>query len=101
MFLHRSVPSASLIFRRGDIVDEFSGAIGETFQNYRKKCGLSQEVVSGLIGLDRNLYRRIERGEKVPTVRTLLLIAEVFHVSPQTLLASIEEEIDSRGGLSV
>ena len=81
-------------------MDEFSGAIGKTFQNYRKKCGLSQEVVSGLIGLDRNLYRRIERGEKVPTVRTLLLIAESF-MSPQTLLASIEEEIDSRGGLSV
>lgn len=84
-------------FERGDCVDEASKVIGRVLRTYRKKQKLSQEVVSGLAGIDRNLYSKIERGEKALTVLMLFLFAEVLRVSPHTLLTAIEEELKISG----
>lgn len=81
-------------------MDEASKVIGRVFRVYRKKRELSQEVVSGLAGINRNLYSKIERGEKAPTVLMLFLFADVLQVSPHTLLSAIEEELKLSGVFS-
>lgn len=40
--------------------------VGQVIQSYRLRKGMSQEVLSGLAGLDRTHYSKIERGRGVP-----------------------------------
>ncbi len=43
-----------------------AGLIGEVIRNFRRSKGLSQEVLSGLAGLNRTHYSKIERGLRPP-----------------------------------
>lgn len=67
--------------------------IGEIIQKYRKNAGLSQEVLSGLAGLDRTHYSKIERGERMPTITTLFKIAQAIDVCPSDIVKSIEDAV--------
>ena len=49
--------------------------VGSTIAGLRKSKGMSQEVLSGLAGLDRTHYSKIERGLRSPTIDTLFKIA--------------------------
>lgn len=42
--------------------------VGQVIQSYRLRKGMSQEVLSGLAGLDRTHYSKIERGLRSPTL---------------------------------
>ena len=52
--------------------------IGKVIQDLRKSRGMSQEVLSGLAGLDRTHYSKIERGLRSPTIDTLFKIAHAL-----------------------
>ena len=54
--------------------------IGKVIQDLRKSRGMSQEVLSGLAGLDRTHYSKIERGLRSPTIDTLFKIAHALEV---------------------
>ena len=64
--------------------------IGEVIRNCRKKKGISQEVLSGLAGLDRTHYSKIERGLRSPTLDTLFKIAHALDTKPHELILEIE-----------
>ena len=66
-------------------------SIGAVFRNYRKAKGLSQEVLSGLAGLDRTHYSKIERGLRSPTLETLFKIAHALDIPPHELIVAIEK----------
>lgn len=67
--------------------------VGQVLQEYRGRSGLSQEVLSGLAGLDRTHYSKIERGQRMPTIETLFKIAQAIGVCPSDIIKSIEEEV--------
>ena len=67
--------------------------IGKVIQSRRKSKGMSQEVLSGLAGLDRTHFSKIERGLRSPTIDTLFRIAHALDISPQELIADIEEAV--------
>ena len=73
-----------------------SKLIGKVIQEYRKKSGLSQEVLSGLADLDRTHYSKIERGERIPTIATLFKIAHAIEVSPADIIKTIEERTNDK-----
>lgn len=64
--------------------------IGLVIQKMRKEKGLTQEVLSGLAGLDRTHYSKIERGLRSPTIETLFKIAQALNVSPHEIVMEIE-----------
>lgn len=64
--------------------------MGSVFQRLRKEKGLSQEVLSGLAGLDRTHYSKIERGLRSPTIDTTFKIAQALDIPPHTLIEQIE-----------
>lgn len=68
--------------------------VGQVLQEYRGRSGLSQEVLSGLAGLDRTHYSKLERGERMPTITTLFKIAQAISVHPSDIIKSIEEKVD-------
>lgn len=69
-----------------------SELVGKVMQNLRKRKGISQEVLSGLAGLDRTHYSKIERGLRSPTIQTLFKISQALELSPHEIISEIEVE---------
>ena len=69
--------------------------IGQVLQEYRAKKGMSQELLSGLAGLDRTHYSKIERGLRAPTLDTLFKIAQALDIAPHEIVQTIESRIDN------
>lgn len=67
--------------------------VGKTIQKLRKEKGVSQEVLSGLAGLDRTHYSKIERGLRSPTLETLFKIASALEIPPHDIVAQIEDAL--------
>lgn len=65
---------------------------GRILREYRIRKKLSQEVLSGLAGLDRTHYSKIERGLRSPTLDTLFKIAMALEIPPHEIVQRIEEE---------
>lgn len=57
----------------------------------RAKQGLSQEAFADLCGLHRTAVGLIERGHRVPSLRTLLTISSGFGVSLSDLLRGVDK----------
>jgi transcriptional regulator with XRE-family HTH domain len=64
-----------------EILEDFR----KNLQNLRKKQGLSQELVAGLDLSVRN-YQKIESGGSIPSLKTLLIIADGLGIHPRELL---------------
>lgn len=71
--------------------------VGDVIRGFRKSKGLSQEVLSGLAGLDRTHYSKIERGLRSPTLDTLFKIALALDVPPHELVRAVEIEVGRQG----
>ena len=67
--------------------------VGQVIQSYRLRKGMSQEVLSGLAGLDRTHYSKIERGLRSPTLDTLFKIAQALDIPPSDIVLQIEQQI--------
>lgn len=72
--------------------------VGKVIQKMRNIKGMSQEVLSGLAGLDRTHYSKIERGLRSPTINTIFRIAQALEIPPHELIKEIEAEISEQSG---
>ena len=73
------------------MVDAF--LIGRVIRDFRESKKMSQEVLSGLAGLDRTHYSKIERGLRSPTVDTVFKIAHALDVPPHEIIIAIEKAL--------
>ena len=69
--------------------------VGERHPRAAGEKGKTQEVVSGLAGLDRTHYSKIERGLRSPTLDTLFRIAQALDMKPHELLLEIEKALEA------
>ena len=67
--------------------------VGEIVAYFRKKHGLSQEVLSGLADIGRSHLSAIERGERKPTLETLYRICNALDIKMSTFILKLEEDI--------
>ncbi len=67
--------------------------VAQVIRTRRKSKGLSQEVLSGLAGLDRTHYSKIERGQRTPSIDTLFKIAHALELPPHQLMMDIEQAV--------
>lgn len=66
---------------------QFDGeALGARIRRKRQEYGLQQKDMADSIGLSLSFYGHIERGTRVPSVPTLLLIANRLSVGCDALL---------------
>ncbi len=68
--------------------------VGKAIACFRKKQGISQEVLSGLADIGRSHLSAIERGERKPTLETLYRICCALDIKMSTVVLKIEEMID-------
>ncbi len=65
--------------------------LGTRARTARKQLGLTQADVAAQLGLAREVYARLERGEMLPSLTTLRALCRALRVPPHELLA-----LDSR-----
>lgn len=67
--------------------------VGNVISEFRKKKGLSQEVLSGLAAIGRTHLSAIERGERKPTLETLYKISTALGVQMSEIVQEIENRL--------
>lgn len=70
-----------------------SKAVGDVIAEFRKKKGVSQEVLSGLADIGRTHLSAIERGERKPTLETLYRISNALDVKMSDIVIQIEKRL--------
>lgn len=71
-----------------------SEIVGRAIASFRKKKGISQEVLSGLADIGRSHLSAIERGERKPTLETLYRICVALDIKMSTVIQKIEQDLD-------
>lgn len=66
--------------------DQLAKTIGENIIHYRKAAQMTQGKLAQQLQISTAFLCRLERGEKIPSVLTLLLTAQALHVSTDALL---------------
>ncbi|MBR0421063.1 MAG: helix-turn-helix transcriptional regulator [Clostridia bacterium] len=64
-------------------------SIGKRIKEYRTERNLSQERLGELISTTTDYVFKIESGRRIPSVETLVLIANVLEVSADDLLVDL------------
>lgn len=70
--------------------------VGAVICQLRKSRGMSQELLSGLAGLDRTHYSKVERGLRSPTLDTLFKISNALNIPPHQIVLAIEKEMKEK-----
>ena len=68
--------------------------VGNVIADFRKRKGVSQEVLSGLADIGRTHLSAIARGSRKPTLETLYRIAVALDVKMSDIVAEIEKRIE-------
>ena len=64
-------------------------SIGRNIRRYRLKKKLRQEDLAELAGLSINYVGAVERGEKIPSLETLIVLINALEVSADMVLADV------------
>ena len=64
---------------------------GRVLAEYRERKGFTQDVLSGLAGLDRTHFSQLERGLRSPTLDTLFKLGQALGVPPHEIVKAIEQ----------
>ena len=67
--------------------------IGSNLQRCRDRANLTQEQVAEQVGISTSHYANLERGSRTMSVPVLLALADVFHVSANTILYRDDSKI--------
>lgn len=67
--------------------------VGTVISEFRKKKGVSQEILSGLSDIGRTHLSAIERGERKPTLETLYKICVALDIKMSDVIAEIEKRL--------
>ena len=65
---------------------EGNKVLARNIRQARRNMGITQQQAAELLGITQLHYGRLERGDRRTSLEQLEQIAEVFHVSPYTLL---------------
>lgn len=65
---------------------ELAKRIGRILANQRQACGLTQDQVAEVLGVEPETISRFERGEVLPTLTRLAELAEVYGVPLENLI---------------
>lgn len=69
-------------------------AFGIVLRKIRLECSMSQEQLALNCDLDRTFISLLERGQRQPSLTTIIQLAASLNISPMTLMQQTMENID-------
>ncbi len=72
--------------------------VGQNVRNARNRKGYSQEKLAELCALDRGAISKIEKGQRLPHLMTVLKIIAVLEVTVEELLRGAPSWVAGAGG---
>ena len=66
-------------------------SIGRNIRQYRLEYDLRQEDLAEAVGVSANYIGMVERGEKTPSLETLVAILNVLHISADMVITDVVE----------
>lgn len=78
--------------------DLFAQRFAENLVRARRLVGLSQETLGLLAGLHRTEIGKLEYGERIPRIDSIVKLASVLEVSVDQLVAGLTWEAPRRAG---
>lgn len=60
--------------------------LNDSLRQLRKQQHWSQKEISEALGVSRSTYEHYESGRMTPSISSLLLLCEIYHVSLSTLM---------------
>jgi transcriptional regulator with XRE-family HTH domain len=73
-----------------DGAESFGKAVGRRIREQRELSGLTQRELSYRCGLDVITVSRIERGARLPSLSTLILLAKALQTDAGTILSYVQ-----------
>ena len=73
---------------------ELAITFGRVLRDLRKQAGLTQEQLGFEAELERNFISMLERGERQPTLTTLVKLAKPLRTKASRLVALVESACD-------
>jgi transcriptional regulator with XRE-family HTH domain len=70
----------------------FSARLGARLRAQREARGYTQATLAEKVGVSPNYFGVLERGLKLPTLDTLILLAKALEVSPAELIGDIRPQ---------
>jgi len=70
---------------------ELAGAFGLAVRRLRLDKGISQEGLAAMAEIERAHMGRIERGEKTPSLRLIMQIAQALSISSADIMTETEK----------
>ncbi len=67
-------------------------SFGIVISRLRTRKGITQEVMSGRIGISRSHLAMLENGKRIPKLDTVWKISDAFGIAPSTLIHMTERE---------
>jgi len=71
-------------------------ALGKRMRELRARQKFSQEAFADHCGLHRTAMSLIERGKRVPSLRTLLTISSGFGITLSELLRGVDKDVPAK-----
>jgi transcriptional regulator with XRE-family HTH domain len=72
---------------------EVAKALGEAVRKLREERGWTQEEAAAKCQIDRAYFGALDRGRRVPSLHTLIRVADGLGVSAQQLVARTERNL--------
>jgi len=73
--------------------DDLAQAFGDALKSAREEKGVSQERLAMLANIDRSHVGRLERGERVPSLAAIVLLARPLGLTPSELVKKVEKRL--------
>lgn len=70
---------------------ELAVAFGTVLRDLRRRAGLTQEQLGFEAGLERNFISMLERGERQPTLTSLVKLAKPLGIKASRLVHLVED----------
>lgn len=68
-------------------------AFGQTLRQYRENAGLTQVELAGKIAASLSAVKKLEHGDRIPSLRTVLVLCRGLDVPPQEFVAAIARKL--------
>jgi transcriptional regulator with XRE-family HTH domain len=65
-------------------------AFGQVLRDVRESRNISQEELAARAGYHRTYIGQLERGEKLPSLRTIFNLSSTLEVNPSVLVRRVE-----------